>query len=229
VRFVVCHTCRQTVQVGGPPEEVAHLIQDQKNFPCITPLCGGRMEECRALDLPPDYERREIPIQGFFRAIHGFGSGEGAPASFQRARDLLLTQKIVELVGEPVGQPERVIIRQLVLDNGTKLHFEASARGACLYYIEERGPSCREVVEHELSLSPNPASGDSNREEAGRALERRPEASSGGQPNADSAGTRLAEHDVSPVCPAGEVHAGAPERSRESQGHDGGHREAVRV
>jgi len=34
-----------------------------------------------------------------------------------------------------------------VLEDGTRLHFETSSKGACIYYIEERGPTCLEVVE----------------------------------------------------------------------------------
>jgi hypothetical protein len=117
-----------------------------------------------------DFDVSEIPVKSFFRGIHGFGAGKGAPASLAKARELLLNEKIVEVIGEPTGQPERVILRQLVLEDGTKLHFDSSSKGACLYYIEEPGPSCVEVVEHEISTSAT-ASSDQNREETGRASE----------------------------------------------------------
>jgi hypothetical protein len=97
--------------------------------------------------LPGGYDVVEVPLRSFFRAIHGFGLSHGAPASYKRAVELLTAKKIVEVKGEPIGKPERVILRELVLEDGTRLHFEASTRGACLYYIEEKSPSCVEVFD----------------------------------------------------------------------------------
>ena len=229
MRFVVCHDCQRGVQIGGPPEEVASLISTQNNFPCITPLCTGRMKHCRTIDIPPEYSLEEIPVQGFFRAIHGFGSGVGAPASYRKARELLLTKKVVDLVAEPTGQPERVIVRQLVLEDGTRMHFEASAKGACLYYIEERGPTCREVVERELSSSPNPESAHSNGEEGRRAAVQQPVPGHEGRRHDELGAVGQPQPDLSAVPATGDLSAGVPDRSRETESHDGGHRENVRV
>jgi hypothetical protein len=171
VRFVVCHTCKNVVQIGGDPLEVSDLLGISESFACVTPLCRGRMTPVIPSQIPMNYVRSEIPIRGFYRAIYGFGSGVGDPASLKRLRELLLTQRVVDLRAEPVGQPERVILRELVLENGTRLHFETSARGACVYYIEEPGPTCVEVVENELSADAVTESGNSYREEARRATE----------------------------------------------------------
>lgn len=168
MRFARCDSCRLQVQIGGDPAEIDNLLKQEQLFHCVTPFCSAFMRASDHL-APEGYLTVEMPVTSFFRAIHGFGSGVGAPASFERAQKLLLSQRVVQIVGEPIGQPERVLIRQLVLESGIRLHFETSARGACLYYIEEPGPTCREVVEHELSLSPNPEGTIENREEAGRA------------------------------------------------------------
>jgi hypothetical protein len=119
------------------------------------------------------YQLEEIPVRNFFRAVHGFGKGDVAPASYSKVRDLLLSKKIVVVDGDPVGQPERTLVRRLILEDGTQLHFDSSSHGACCYYIEEPGPSCVEVFDREQpNVVPNEAAGtvaDSYREEAGRA------------------------------------------------------------
>lgn len=138
MRFVACQACETAVQVGGNPEEVAQLLGSQASFPCITPCCRGRMVAIPPVKIPQGYAYREVPLRGFFSAVHGVGSGEGAPASLKRLRELLLSQRVVDLLAEPVGQPERVVVREMILESGVHLHFEASARGACIYYIEEK-------------------------------------------------------------------------------------------
>lgn len=174
MRFVICHTCKHVVQVGGNLEEIQNLLGSTENYPCITALCQGRMQAVAPARIPAGYQLQEVPIRGFFRAIHGFGPGNGDPASLKRFRELMLSQRVVDVVAEPIGQPERVIIRELVLESGIRLHFETSAKGACVYYIEEPGPSCVEVVEHELAAAASEG-GDSNREEAGRAPQAGPD------------------------------------------------------
>jgi len=174
VRVVICHSCKRIVQVGGDLEEVSQLLGAQESFPCITALCSGRMLSGNYAEY--GYPISEVPLRGFYRAINGFGTGTGDPASLKRLREVLLTKRVVDLKAESVGQPERVIIRELVLEDGTRLHFETSAKGACIYYIEERGPSCVEVVENELVAETNAEGRDADREEGGRAAEADPRA-----------------------------------------------------
>jgi len=171
VRVVVCHTCKSVVHIGGDLEEVTSLLSGQDTFACISPFCNGEMLSSPPARAGDNYTVKEVPIRGFYRAIHGFGTGVGDPASVERLRELLQTKRVANIKAFPVGQPERVIIREMVLEDGTRLHFETSARGACIYYIEERGPSCVEVVENELSADAAVEGGDSNREETGRASE----------------------------------------------------------
>jgi hypothetical protein len=119
--------------------------------------------------LPLGYAVRNMPARSFYRAIHGFGPApeQVDPASLKRLKEILFNQKVVDLRAEEIGQPNRVILRELVMDSGTRIHFETSAKGACVYYIEEPGPSCLEVVDRELAES-HPGSVDSSGEEAGR-------------------------------------------------------------
>jgi len=211
VRFVVCHTCKHVVQVGGDPEEVATLLGSKDSYPCITPLCRGRMQGIAMTKAPQGYVVEEVPVRGFFRAIHGFGPGTGDPASLKRLKELLLTQRVVDLSAESVGQPERVILRELVLENGTRLHFETSARGACVYYIEEPGPSCMEVVENELAAAAASESCNTNREEVGRAPQAESLGSESPQRNPNqSRASELSESEcVSSVSETGGVPAGS--------------------
>ena len=232
MKIVYCSACKNAYQVGGEAEEVKSLLGSTENFPCITPLCSGRLNIWHPRDgLPPDHKVHEVPVRSFFRAIHGFGLSKGAPASFERAQELLLKKRIVQVKGEPVGQPERVILRELVLEDGTRLHFEASSRGACLYFIEEVGPSCVEVFD-ETTSDDGQGSGAGtakNREEGGRALEALTDArissGSGGVSN-DAAPERPEPRSVSAVPEASGLHTGEPGISRGS-GSDSG--QAVRV
>ena len=181
-KIFCCNSCRKGWQLMGEPGEVASiagLIHSDTNYGCITPLCSGRLVEVSGT--PVGFSIKELPIRSFYRAIHGFGSGEGDPAAASDFAELLKTKKIVDMTVTAVGQPERVIVHQLVLEDGTRLHFDSSTRGACCYYIERPGKSCVEVVEDELSTVGTSVPGpDSNREEVGRsdadaAGEQRPE------------------------------------------------------
>jgi len=130
----------------------------------------------------PGWPVIEVPLSSFFRAINGFGLSTGAPASAQRFLEILKTKKIAHAIVEPVGQPERVIVKQIICEDGTKLHFDTSARGACCYFIEEPGPSCVEVFDGRFSddVEDADAVSDSNREEVGR------DSSANGDPEGDS-------------------------------------------
>jgi len=220
MRFARCDSCRVQVQIGGEPAEIDGLLKQERVLSCITPFCSAVMKASDHLVL--GYHTVEMPFTNFFRAIHGFGSGAGVPAAFKRAEELLLTQKIIQVVGEPVGQPERVLLRQLVLESGIRLHFESSARGACLYYIEEPGPTCREVVEHELSLSPNSEGAGEDRKEAGRG----PESAQGDIGEKSDSSVGRATERSEPVMPSmphsSPVSTSDYENTGESEHHHGG-------
>jgi hypothetical protein len=188
-RFVACHTCKHALQIGGDESEIRYLLGSATSFQCITPLCGGRMQSLSFGELPIEYDYSDLPVKNFFRAIHGFGTGVGDPASLKRLRELLLTQRVVDIVASPIGQPQRVIIKEMILESGVRLHFETSSRGACVYYIEERGPSCREVVENEFATDPTAQSLDTYREEAGRAFETDPCGGNGSEGSYPASGT----------------------------------------
>lgn len=209
MRFVVCHTCKSAVQIGGEPQEVMGLLGATENFPCITPLCSGRMAATAPAKIPPGYSFNEVPIRGFFRAINGFGPGTGDPASFARLKELLLSQRVVEIRGEPIGTPQRVILRELVLEGGARLHFETSAKGACVYYIEEPGPSCVEVVENELAAAASEGH-DPGREETGRAPQTEPVSGKSPEGPVDQPGAPELPNSerLPPVPEAGDVPAG---------------------
>ena len=180
MRILICHICRCAYQVGGDVEEIKRLLdlpEWQASIPCITPLCQGRM--VKVPNTPMGYLPTEIPVHNFYRAALGFGTGSGAPASLEKVREALTSQRVVEVQADAAGQPERTIIRQLVLEDGTRLHFDASSKGACVYYIESRSHSCVEVFDNEqpfLRSGADLESSDSDREEARRNLE-------GGGPN----------------------------------------------
>lgn len=169
MKFFACHQCRSVWQVGGDPKEVAYVLSMVECPQCITPLCRGRMEQVPVA--PFGFRPREIPVENFFRAVNGFGSPEGDAATVKEFTDLIKTRRVVEVKAEASGQPERVILRRLVLDDGSRLHFDVSTKGACCYYIERPSPSCVEVVEDELHSSGAAEGSVEDREEVGRAVE----------------------------------------------------------
>lgn len=168
-----CSQCNHGWQLLGDHEEVSAMVKlvnvEAKSFPCITPLCEGRIFQTSGVPLGTIVT--ELPVRSFYRAIHGFGTGEGDPASLKEFVDLLTNGNIVTVKATPIGQPERVILHQIVFEDGTRLHFDSSARGACCFYIEKSSKSCVEVVEDELHCDLDEAlvqSSDSHREETGR-------------------------------------------------------------
>lgn len=198
-KFFACHQCRNAWQVGGDPREVAHVLSMVESPPCITPLCRGRMEQVPVA--PFGFRPHEIPVENFFRAVNGFGSPEGNAATVKEFTKLIKTRKVVEVKAEASGQPERVILRRLVLDDGTRLHFGVSTKGACCYYIERPGPSCVEVVENALHSETVAGSSAEDREEAGRAVEALTELTDG----AREAAASTSPHEQSDTSPMSSV------------------------
>lgn len=169
-KIFYCLRCRCGWQLVGELGEVTSILSiigTDSSPACITPMCSGRL--CTSTEVPYGFDIQELPARSFYRAIHGFGVGEGDPAAASEFARLLKTKKIVDMVVTAVGQPERVIVHQLVLEDGTRMHFDSSSRGACCYYIERPGKSCMEVVEDELAtVESSVSSVGSNREEARR-------------------------------------------------------------
>jgi hypothetical protein len=127
-----------------------------EGFPCPVPMCGGRM-----MKADPSAFRAQVPsivmkAPEFYRRISGQGE-----AAYIRVHNLLLTKRIVAVDGEPVGEPERTVIKCLTLEDGTKLHFGISRYGACAYKLEEPFDA----------TETDPEGNDSDRKEAGRVVE----------------------------------------------------------
>jgi hypothetical protein len=179
MRLYGCATCKYVYRVGSvEPEELNGVwaAVEPTNPSCPTPLCRGKLQKIRpgaAISQLEEvgYRVREIPFRTFYRAVYGFGGPKGEAAELEKFTHLLQTKKIVDVVARAIGQPERVILNRLTLEDGTILHFDSSARGACCYYIEEPGPSCMEVVENEFRSGSATEGSDTDREEARRVTE----------------------------------------------------------
>ena len=139
MRWFFCTSCARGYNVYGDHQEMARLLTDwESGFPCITPMCRGRLIGT----VPHSHSGttfKEVSLQEFYRAYKGFGLSGTAPASLKKSTKLLMEKRIAAVEGESIGTPERTIIRCLVLEDGTRLHFDTSSKGACLYYIEEPG------------------------------------------------------------------------------------------
>jgi hypothetical protein len=177
---------------------------------CVTNFCNGRL---RRVKTPlSGWKVTEVPLDSFYRAINGFGLSMGDPASAAKFIEVIKTKKIVNALVEPVGQPERVIIKQLICEDGTRLHFDTSARGACCYFIEEPGPSCVEAFDAQYPGDAEDAAAGSNsdRKEVGRAAQSDSGAdqrNGRAKPSSDAAASEQSGPDsVSAVSEAGEIH-----------------------
>lgn len=216
MRIYHCKTCSCAFQVGGHHDEVQSLLSENM-YPCVSSGCQGVMHKVG--NVPMGTHMKEIPLTAFYRAIHGFGTPDGEAAQLEHFVRLLKTRKIVQVLAEKAGQPERVILKTIVLDNGVRLHFDASSKGACCYYIENPGPSCVEVVEDEIRSEAAASSGDPNREEAGRASgtdgEDRDEARNVAT---DSAGSEQPRTELPDVPAASEVPTSSTSRANELGG-----------
>lgn len=206
MRFYACGQCRHVYQVAGSLEELKSLLDTQESATpsCITNFCQGTMK--RVKSSLPGFKQEEVPLNSFFRAINGFGLSKGDPASAARFVEIIKTKKIVNALVEPVGQPERVIVKQLICEDGTRLHFDTSARGACCYFIEEPGPSCLEVFDAQYSGDAEDPGGRSSKggEEAGRAPEADSETSdarSGGESPSTTPADEQSGADTVPAVP----------------------------
>lgn len=161
---LVCKRCHHIYHVGGEPDEVKSLLK-QAEYPCITVGCAGVLVSDYCVPLRGGYHVVHVPLHGFFRAVHGFGPVKGTPAALADVELLFRSDKIERVVAFSIGDPERVILKELVFESGTRMHFDSSSRGACIYYVEKPGPSCTEEVEDVLRAEGDAGRSESHREE----------------------------------------------------------------
>lgn len=134
-----CPECSLVIRVLGRPEVLAALYRDQdwpEGFRCIRRGCEGRAWKVKPSEAAG---ARDIEAYAYYRAIHGGGVSNGDPADALKVREWLLEKKISRVVVEPIGSPERTLIHGIQFEDGSKLHFAASARGACIFFTE--GPN----------------------------------------------------------------------------------------
>jgi len=135
--IVSCQTCGKAYRMTSLKKEEFQILDRDEwriNFPCITPLCNGRMVRHRK---PPESGAEDIPLSVFYRSLMGFGHpSDKDTATLENVMRNFLTKNVVEVKAEETGDPKRVILENLTLEDGTKMHFAASSKGACLYYVE---------------------------------------------------------------------------------------------
>jgi hypothetical protein len=195
-----CFLCQTAYHVAGEVQEVDRLLDTpewKESLPCATPRCLGRAARVTLAWLVTNKDKvrksEDIPLQTYYRAINGFGRPDQMPADLPAVKLKLTTKKVVRVDGYSVGDPERTIVRNLVMDDGTILHFASSTHGACVFAISEPGPTCLEVFDDQLAEATShpgvpepgdrqvedgerdqvgdPEVGGEDREEAGRGVE----------------------------------------------------------
>ena len=176
-----CKLCGKIYSPMGSSQKISELLGGKDNFPCITPLCSGRLEK---VGPGPHDGAVLMAAELFFQAVNGFGFHEGTLAKYERVCDLLKNKRIVQVVGEGAGVPERVIITKLVLEDGTRLHLGSSSLGACIYRIEEPGKEPSDGYSH-LPVAGNGSSTTKVGEEAGRSPDPAQQATTGSTTRAE--------------------------------------------
>lgn len=169
-----CQLCGKFYTPIGSQQQIAELLRGVDNFPCITPLCPGRLVKSQ---FAFKTTATPMPLERFFQAVNGFGFNEGILAEYKHVCELLKNKRIVQVVGESAGEPERTIITKFVLEDGTRLHLGASSLGACIYRIEEPGKEPSNGYSH-LPVADNGSSTTEVGEEAGRSSQ--PDQEAGG-------------------------------------------------
>lgn len=129
--ILACNICRRAYDVEDDPH-LFDVPEWQASFPCVAPLCSGRLFQVEAADNPLKCSKHV-----FFKALHRMGNADGSPAaSMDRVKSKLFSSRVVDVCGVQNG--DRVIVESLVLDDGSKLHLSPSVHGACIHYLEER-------------------------------------------------------------------------------------------
>lgn len=152
-----CFLCQMAYQVTGESREVEMLLDApewEESFPCATPRCHGRTARVSMEWLGVNTARvkkiEAISLHTYYRAINGFGRPDINLANLPAVKSELVTKKISIVDGYSTGNPPHTILKKLVMEDGTMLHFAASAHGACIYAIDQPGPTCVEVLDDQL-------------------------------------------------------------------------------
>jgi len=152
-----CFLCQSAYHITGEHEEVHRLLDTpewKESLPCATTRCLGRAARVTLDWVVANQDKvrstEEIPLQTYYRVINGFGRPDQVPADLPAVKSELVSKRVVSIDGYSVGDPARTILRKLVMDDGTMLHFASSTHGACVFAISEPGPTCVEVFDDQL-------------------------------------------------------------------------------
>ena len=155
--FTKCQECNFKLAIVGKAEEF-RILEDPKwasGFPCV--LCPGI-----ALRSSAGAVHRELTVGAYFRALHGLGVGDTAPADPERVKALFEGDEIVGMELRPIGQPTRTLLQSLTFKSGTTMHFASSNEGACIYLIEEAASE-----DYRLAADPDSQRGPTDRAQDG--------------------------------------------------------------
>lgn len=120
--FFVCGKCDAAYDLGFEP-----------TTPC--PECGGVLVTHKGLEqflLHRAVSAKRMELAEFVSSGLGFGRREEhIPPEAVLA--LLQSKRIVQVEHRQAGNPPRMIVESLLLENGMRLHFASSIHGATIY------------------------------------------------------------------------------------------------
>lgn len=105
-----------------------HLIPER--FKCWAPKCRFYIKRDDSL-LPSGITQ----ALALYQAISGLGTGSEKKCGPDDVRKMVLGKKVVAVVVEQAASRDRSLITSLTFEDGKKLHFAASTRGATIYRV----------------------------------------------------------------------------------------------
>lgn len=137
---VACAACGLVVRVLGDPNEVGPLVGSASEFwpdryEC--PECGARARATLESEVDPcllaGRRARDLTAQEALAAFHGLGLPDEQMCDVQSVVKLLREQRIRRVVADDISGLARCYLRELELDDGTRLYLGAGAGGALVY------------------------------------------------------------------------------------------------
>lgn len=144
--YTFCDTCFQAVEVIGDMQQALALFGPSGKwpngeFPCIGEGCPGPAKrvskaQVKAVVLNESISsiirRKTLEPHEYYRALLGFGMPDQVEVTTESLEAFLKGYKVVEVIGLETDN-RRFYLHQLVLENGVRIHFAASALGALVY------------------------------------------------------------------------------------------------
>jgi hypothetical protein len=154
---LACLECRLALRTSSEKhDEVNFLIGMYSEwypdrYPCPRSECKGKMTltDAIAADELEYLEMHDVTPQEAFQALQGMGLPSEKACTVEGVR-AAFAQRVIELDVAPVPGTQRVLLRSLKVEDGTRLFVASSPFGAVVYRIAPPRSVTREVLSENL-------------------------------------------------------------------------------